>query len=389
MLKPTNMKLLLKIGCTFLMFPVFSQKTTTIKQLNGQTVSSTIVQKSVQQIVDSAKLAGLQVAIVNDNKITWTASFGFKDIENQQKLNDSTVMYAASLTKPVSGYIFMRLVEKGIFNLDKPVRYYLKKPIAEYPKWKDLADDTVSFNLITPRMLLSHSAGLPVLRQLYGNKTNLIAKPGEKFYYSNEGINLLGFLIEEHTGKKLEDIAREEVFAPLGMPRTSMIWEQSFENNFSFAYFKDGKKYGSERRESSRAAGSMTTTAQDYARFMINLMREQGLKKSSYQQLLSPQIFVKSKRGFGPLRDSLTNENDAIKLAWGLGIGLFQSPYGKAFFHTGHGDANQNYAVAFPEKGIAVIMLSNSENFETVSAQLLEACIGDKYSPLQWLGHGR
>jgi CubicO group peptidase (beta-lactamase class C family) len=383
------MRPILTIFYTFFLLPVFSQKATTIKQLNGQTVSSASVQKRVQQIVDRAKLAGLQVAIVNDNKITWTASFGFKDIENQQKLNDSTVMYAASLTKPVSGYIFMRLVEKGIFNLDKPVRYYLKKPIAEYPKWKDLADDTVSFNLITPRMLLSHSAGLPVLRQLYGNTTNLIAKPGEKFYYSNEGINLLGFLIEEHTGKKLEDIAREEVFAPLRMPRTSMIWQQSFENNFSFAYFKDGKKYGSERRESSRAAGSMTTTAQDYARFMINLMKEQGLKKSSYQQLLSPQIFVKSKRGFGPLRDSLTNENDAIKLAWGLGIGLFQSPYGKAFFHTGHGDANQNYAVAFPEKGIAVIMLSNSENFETVSAQLLEACIGDKYSPLQWLGHGR
>ncbi len=383
------MRPLLTIVCSFFLHPVFSQKASTIKQLNGQTVSSAIVQKRVQQIVDRAELAGLQVAIVNDNKITWTASFGFKDIENQQKLNDSTVMYAASLTKPVAGYIFIRLVEKGIFNLDKPVREYLRKPIGEYPKWKDLADDTVSFNLITPRMLLSHSAGLPVLRQLYGNKTNLIAKPGEKFYYSNEGINLLGFLIEEHTGKKLEDIAREEVFVPLGMPRTSMIWEQSFENNFSFAYFKDGKKYGSERRESSRAAGSMTTTAQDYARFMINLMREQGLKKSSYQQLLSPQIFVKSKRGFGPLRDSLTNENDAIKLAWGLGIGLFQSPYGKAFFHTGHGEANQNYAVAFPEKGIAVIMLSNSENFETVSAQLLEACIGDKYSPFEWLGHGR
>jgi len=254
--KPTDMRLLLTIVCSFLLLPVFSQKATGIKQLNGKTVSSTSIQKRVQQIVDSAKLAGLQVAIVNDNKIIWTESFGFKDIENQQKLNDSTVMYAASLTKPVSGYIFMRLAEKGIFSLDKPVRDYLKKPIAEYPKWKDLADDTAAFNRITPRMLLSHSAGLPVLRQLYGNKTNLIAKPGEKFYYSNEGINLLGFMIEEYTGKKLEDIASEEVFAPLQMPRTSMIWEHSFENNFSFAYFKDGKKYGSERRESSRAAGS-------------------------------------------------------------------------------------------------------------------------------------
>lgn len=103
--------------------------------------------------------------------------------------------------------------------------------------------------------------------------------------------------------------------------------------------------------------------------------------------MLAPQIAVTSKRGFGSLKDSLTHENDAMQLAWGLGIGLFQSPYGKGFFHTGHGEANQNYAVAFPEKGIAVVLLSNSENFERVSAQIVKACIGDTYSPFKWLGH--
>lgn len=380
-------RLLLILTCTLCASLSFAQKTPRIKHLNGQLVSTAYIQKELEKLVDSAKIAGLQVAIINGNKTVWTSSFGYKDIENNQRLNDSTVMYAASLTKPVAGYIFLRLVEKGIFNLDTPIHFYLKKQIGEYPKWKDLAADTVSFNLITPRMLLSHSSGLPVLRQLYGNKTNLIARPGEKFYYSNEGINLIGVVIEEYTGRKLEDIAREEVFGPLQMPYTSMIWEKSFESNFSYAYFKDGKKYGSERRESSRAAGSMSTTADDYAKFFINLMKERGLKRALYQQMLSPQIRVTSKRGFGPLRDSVTHENDAIKLSWGLGIGLFQSPYGKAFFHTGHGDANQNYAVAFPEIGIAVVLLSNSENFEKVSSLIVKACIGDSYSPLRWLGH--
>lgn len=378
---------LLTFAGTLNLFCLFAQNAPLIKHLNGQSVRTEVLQKRLETLVDSAKIAGLQVAVINGNKTVWTSSFGFKDIETRQHLNDSTVMYAASLTKPVSAYIFLRLADKGIFSLDKPVQYYLKKPVGEYAKWKDLAGDTVSFNRITPRMLLSHSSGLPVLRQLYGNKVNLIAKPGEKFYYSNEGINLLGFMMEEYTGKPLEVTAREEVFGPLEMPHTSMIWEKAFENNFSNAYFKDGKKYGSERRESSRAAGSMSTTADDYAHFIINLMLEKGLKKASFQQMLSPQMKVTSKRGFGPLRDSVTHENDAIQLAWGLGIGLFQSPYGKGFFHTGHGDANQNYAVAFPEKGIAVVLLSNSENFETVSAQIVNACIGDVYSPFTWLGH--
>jgi len=367
--------------------PLAAQKNIRIRHLDGKTIDVQILHQRLSRLVDSAKIAGLQVAIINQNKIIYSSSFGYKDLESKKKLNDSTVMYAASLTKPVSAYIFMRLVEKGIFDLDQPVYKCLKKPIGEYAKWKDLADDPESFNEITPRMLLSHSSGLPVLRQLYGNKANLIAKPGEKFYYSNEGINLLGFMIEEYTGKKLEDIAREEVFGPLKMRHTDMIWQSRFESNFSYAYFKDGKKYGSERRESSRAAGSMSTTANDYASFIIKMMKKQGLSRKGYAQIFKPQIAVKSKRGFGPLKDSLTNENDTINLAWGLGVGLFDSPFGKAFFHTGHGDANQNYAVAFPEKETAVIILSNSENFEKNNAQILKLCIGDSYSPLKWLGH--
>ncbi|MCA6067801.1 beta-lactamase family protein [Chryseobacterium sp. RG1] len=381
------MKKIFTLVFLILVLPLIAQKNIKVRHLDGKTTDVQIIQKRLERLVDSAKIAGLQVAIVNRNKVIYSSSFGYKDIENKKKLNDSTVMYAASLTKPVSAYIFMRLVDKGIFSLDQPVYKYLKKPIGEYPKWKDLAEDATSVNLITPRMLLSHSAGLPVLRQLYNNKVTLIANPGEKFYYSNEGINLLGFMIEEYMGKKLEDIAREEVFGPLHMTHTSMVWENKFEVNFSNAYFKDGKKYGSERRESSRAAGSMSTTANDYANFMINLMKKKGLASKSYLEMLKPQIMVKSKRGFGPLKDSITNENDTINLAWGLGVGLFDSPFGKAFFHTGHGDANQNYAVAFPESGTAVVILSNSENFEKNNAQILKLCSGDTYSPLRWLGH--
>lgn len=381
------MKTLFTLGLVCCLFPLLAQDAARVKHLDGQSISTEVLKERLTYLVDSAKLAGLQVAIINENKLVWSGSFGFKDIENKKGLNDSTVMYAASLTKPVTAYIFMRLVDRGVFSLDKPIHNYLKSAIGTYPKWRDLAEDTVLFNQITPRMLLSHSAGLPVLRQIYGNSTKLIAKPGARFYYSNEGINLLGLLIEEFLGKPLEVIAREEVFEPLLMPRTSMIWEKPFEDNFSYAYFKDGKKYGSERRRTSRAAGSMSTTAADYARFYIALMTKKGLAKQSFRQMLEAQIPVTSKRGFGSFKDSLTHENDAIKLSWGLGLGLFQSPYGKAFFHTGHGDANQNYAVAFPERGIAVVLLSNSENFEKTSTQIIEACIGDRYSPLKWLGH--
>lgn len=364
-----------------------AQQVKVIQQLNGQTISTETLTNRLNYLLDSAKVTGLQVVILHNKKPVWTKSFGLKDVERQLPLNDSTVMYAASLTKAVFGYLFMRLVDKGILDLDKPIRDYLKLPISEYPKWKQLGEDTASFNKITPRMILSHSSGMPVLRAVYENQLRLIAKPGEKFYYSNEGMNFLGFVLEEYTGKSLKAWTTEEVFGPLQMKHTSMVWEPEFEKNFSYAYYKDGKKYGAERRESSRAAGSMTTTAVDYAKFVANLMNQKGLSKKGYEQLLSPQILVKSKRGFGPLKDTLTTDNDRIQLAWGMGIGLFKSTDGPAFFHTGRGEANVNYMVAYPSKGIAVVLLSNSENYEKIYGAVLEACIGDKNSPLAWLGH--
>lgn len=379
-------KLMLAIAFCLGLTASNAQNAKTIKQLNGRTTSTEALTARLNQLLDSAEVAGLQVVILNNKKPVWAKSFGFKDVERQMPLNDSTVMYAASLTKAVFGYLFMRLVDKGILDLDKPIRDYLKLPITEYPKWKQLGEDTVSFDKITPRMILSHSSGMPVLRAVYGDQLRLIAKPGEKFYYSNEGMNLLGFVLEEYTGKSLKVWTTEEVFGPLQMKRTSMVWEPEFEKNFSYAYYKDGKKYGSERRESTRAAGSMTTTATDYAKFVANLMERKGLSKKGYDQLLSPQILVKSKRGFGPLKDTLTTDNDRIQLAWGMGIGLFKSADGPAFFHTGRGEANVNYMVAYPNKGIAVVLLSNSENYEKIYGAVLEACIGDKNSPLTWLG---
>lgn len=380
-------KLILLILCCFGLTVTYAQQVRTIKKLGAQSIAPAALISRLQHILDSGKVTGLQVAIINNKHTVWTHSFGLKNVEEQVPLNDSTVMYAASITKVVFGYLFLRLVDQGIFDLDQPIHRYLKLPIAEYPKWKDLAADTISFNQITARMLLSHSSGLPVLRSLYGDKLYLISKPAEKFYYSNEGMNLLGFVVEEYTGKGLDVLARAEVFAPLHMNHTSMIWEPEFGKNFSFAYYKDGKKYGSERRTSSRAAGSMSTTAVDYAKFVSHLMNKKGLSKQSYEEMFSAQIFIHTKRGFGPGKDSLSTENDKIKLSRGLGPGLFESPYGPAFFHGGHGEANQNYFVAFPKKGISVVLMSNSENFESVSDAILEACIADHYSPLTWLGH--
>lgn len=364
----------------------FGQSSNQVRRIDNSRISAEKLTAEMHRIVSDAKITGLSVAVINDNRIVYQNSFGVKDKRTNEKNDKDTVFYAASFTKPLFSYLFLKLVEKKIFDLDKPIYTYLKKPIGEYEKWKDLAGEK-DFEKISARMILSHSSGLPVLRQLYNDKLSIIAQPKTRFYYSNEAMNLLGFVVEEHTNRKLEDLVREMVFEPLNMKRSGMIWQKDFENNYAFGYDKNETLIGAQKRTSSRAAGSMVTTATDYAQFVIAMMKQEGLSKSLFREMLTPQIEVASERGFGPLRDRFNNKYKNIKLSWGLGWGLFETAAGKAFFHSGHTEGWQNYCVVYPKKKTAVILMSNSDNFEPVADKILSLSIRDTQSPLEWYGH--
>lgn len=369
----------------------FAPRTETVPMLDGRSsISNEQLTQKIRSIVEAQRVTGLSMVVMKDSVIIYRNYFGVKNASTNQPFTDNTVSYAASLTKPLFSYLFLKLADKGLFDLDKPVYTYLKKPIAAYEKWKDL-DKQPDFKKITARMLLSHSAGLPVLRYFYGDSTTLtlISKPGKAMFYSNEGMNLLGAVVEDHTGRDLQSLCKEYIYEPLGMTHTAMVWQQEFESDYAVGHDKTGKVIGAEKRSSARGAGSMVTTVADYSRFVASVLSGKGLSPKLQQQYLRSQVKVTSQRGFGPLRDSLSNHTAfrKIDLSWGLGWGLFKTPFGKAFFHGGHSEGWQNYCVSYPEKGLSVILLSNSDNFEPAAGKILETAIGDTWSPLKWLSY--
>jgi CubicO group peptidase (beta-lactamase class C family) len=131
----------------------------------------------------------------------------------------------------------------------------------------------------------------------------------------------------------------------------------------------------------------MDTTISDYARFMQAVMQGQGLKPKTRNLMLTPQIQIFSKRQFPTPSNETTDENRKIQLSYGLGWGLFHSPYGKAYFKEGHDDGWENYSVCFPDKKIAIILMTNSSNGESIFKELLESLIKDRYTPWQWEGY--
>src|SRR4051812_28813774 len=107
-----------------------------------------------------ARVPALALAVVDHGQIVYRAGFGYRNVERRLPLTDTTVMYAASLTKAMFAHLVLQLVDEGTIALDTPIVRYLARPLPEYEKYADLSGD-VRWQRITPRMLLSHTSGLP------------------------------------------------------------------------------------------------------------------------------------------------------------------------------------------------------------------------------------
>lgn len=280
----------------------------------------------------------------------------------------------------------MQLVEEGVLNLDKPVYQYLPKPLPDYDAYKDLAND-LRYQKITARMLLTHTSGFPNWRRFTDDgKLSISFEPGSRFAYSGEGIVLLQLVVESITKKPLTDLMRERVFQPLGMTRTSVVWEERFERNYANGYDEQEHSLAAQKRTRADPAGSMQTTIADFARFIEAVMQGKGLSKETRELMLSPQIQILSKHEFPTLSAETTDENKAIRLSYGLGWGLYWTPYGKAFFKEGHLEGWRHYVVCFDKTGTGIVIMTNSSNGEGIYKELLETLLRNPYTPIEWEG---
>jgi hypothetical protein len=133
----------------------------------------------------------------------------------------------------------------------------------------------------------------------------------------------------------------------------------------------------------------MQTTAQDYARLLADILEAKNIGRAAVEEMLTPQVAITSERMFGPGIWRETEANKDIHLSWCLGWGRFDSKHGRAFFHTGHEFGFQNYTVTYADAGSGVVLLSNSDNFESVAREIVAAVIGPDESPFDWLGYPR
>jgi CubicO group peptidase (beta-lactamase class C family) len=371
--------------------PVAAPVLGTVRTLDKRTLSPVRIEATVTDLMAKARVTGLGLALINDGEIVYLNAFGQADTEKATPLTVQSSMYAASFTKAMFASLVMQLATEGKIDLDTPIGRYLPKPLPEYEKYADLKNDA-RWKLWTPRILLSHTSGMPNFR--FFTKAGfepehplwIEFEPGTRYAYSGEGINLMQFVLEAGLGLDVGALMRERLFEPLGMGRTSMTWRDDFATDLAQGYDESGKLVGHNARRSVRAAGSADSTIHDMARFLQATLRQKTVAGKFWKQMLRPQVRIHSARQFPTLDEATTTRNDRVRLSYGLGWGLLATPHGRAFFKGGHDDGWENYMIGFDRSGTGLVLMTNSSNGDSIFKELLQTLIGDTYTPWEWQG---
>ena len=356
-----------------------------IRRLDGTIASYAEVTRIIEEAMEIHGIPGLAIAALNDGKVVYLRGYGER--APGLPMTVTSAFSGASLSKALFACLAVQWAEEGNLRLDQPLAEVLPRPLAAYRKYREFDDER--WRSLTPRMLLSHTAGLPNWRWFTPSKRlEFLFEPGTRYAYSGEGIEIMQLAIEQQAGRPIDELMRERLFAPLGMSRTSMVWSAAFRRDYAVGFHTDGELRALRKWKTASAAGSVTTTISDMALFLEALLKGAVMSDQAREAMLSPQIRIRSKHQFPTDNVETTERDDAIRLSYGLGWGLFWSPYGKAFFKEGHDDGWQHYMVAYEDSGTGLILLTNSSNGERAFPTLLSRLVGDDFTPSAWNRYG-
>ncbi|MDX2070594.1 MAG: Nramp family divalent metal transporter [Haliscomenobacter sp.] len=304
-------------------------------------------------------IPGVSLALIKNGKVAYAQTYGVRNTATQAPVDENTLFEAASITKPVFAFAVLRLVEKGIIDLDKPLYQYLPNKDIEYDE---------RYKLMTARHVLCHRTGFPNWRnQNKDGKLDLKFTPGSEYSYSGEGFEYLKRVVEKITGKGVEQVLREEVIQPLGLYHTYFSKNDTLVKLAATGHFK--KRISTDEIPTQPGmAYSMYTEARAFSRFMLALLEQKGLKPETYTEMLSVQSSF-------PWEEK---EKPKYKSHLGLSLFVHESPYGLAFGHQGsNGDFNCNFEV-YKEAKMGYVVFTNASTAGPLIRDLGEFLVGGK-----------
>tara|TARA_B100001741_G_C16540453_1_gene594088 strand:+ start:782 stop:2032 length:1251 start_codon:yes stop_codon:yes gene_type:complete len=314
---------LLIIGCT--------NSNNTKIDLNRLNSIEELITKDIEQ----NNLPGAVVLVGDDKGIVYKKAFGIKNPETLEKYKDDDIFRIASMTKAITSIAVLKLWEKGKIYLDDPIEKYIPefKGVEIFESFNEKDSSYTSKQTkkkITVRQLLTHTSGIgydfidgnPSIKAIYHKKKQSFMKngvmcfcdedvtigeaienladvplhhePGEKFTYGM-GLDVLGYMIEIVSGKKLNEFFREEIFEPLEMNDTYFYLPTEKEgrlvpvltkNENEWVIFEDDRfneNYPIEGERKFFAGGcGLSSTVEDYYKFLSVFINNGNYKGKSF-----------------------------------------------------------------------------------------------------------
>ena len=368
---------------------------------------TTHLDEKIPGLMKKYGIPGVCAALIRDGEPVWSRAYGYADAAAGRLMNTDTRCRVESISKSVTAWGVMKLADEGRIDLDTPVVRYLKS-------WEFPASD-FSHEKITVRQLLSGSAGMPLgtigvhyapgeakpsLEDILSQDAVLQREPGEMFFYSNTGFNILELLIEEVTGRDFAEYMEKEVLKPLGMNDASFNWSSEWVPAVPNGYDLGGRPIPVYVYP-DKAAGGLFATVEDIAAFAAAGLRNSfsagvrgsaavgmkdaaagtgaaGIKGQTGQPVLSAAALEAMYMPAIPMSGYYSLVFDS----YGFGHFIEELPNGmKAVSHGGQGSGWMTHFHIVPESGDGIVLLTNSQR----SWPFIAAVLNDW---AEWAGFG-
>lgn len=305
----------------------------------------------IEKWLKENKVPTLGIGVIENGKLQQVKVFG--EISKGISAPYNTIFNVASLTKPVTALVALRLISLGKWNLDEPLyNYWTDQDIANDPRNKKL----------TTRIILSHQTGFPNWRYTNENKKlNFHFDPGTKYQYSGEGMEYLRRALEKKFHKSLQQLANELIFQPLKMTDTRYVWDKNVDTiRLAIGYDKDGKAYETVKNKIPNAADDLLTTIEDYGKFLVSAMNGDGLSKNVFDEMTKNQVpSIKGKH-------------------FGLGFEIYDLRNGEyALSHGGSDNGVQTIVFILPKTKQGLLIFTNSDTGGSVYETLIKHYLGN------------
>lgn len=297
-----------------------------------------------------APVPSTSVAIVIDGELAYAEAFGLAQLDPARPATPATRYDIGSVSKQFTAAAVMWLVQDGKLSLDDKVgrffpnlagadkvtiRHLLSHTAGYRDSWQDTAE--ARRQPIAPQAIVERWGAMP-----------LAFEPGSAWDYSNTNYAIAGRIVETVSGQTLNQVLTTRVFQPLGMA-------SAIDNEAAPATARDAVRYTRNLLGPARlvepaapgwayAAGGLSMTAEDLARWDASFIRQSLLAPASYEAMTREMILTTGK-GSG----------------YGLGLYVDGAPGHRRVYHNGFAPGVITENRIYPDDGVAIVVTANAE----------------------------